>query len=58
MEFYEKITYSVSCDLSAISVGTGTSRHRHRPAPTGTRYPAMSSTKSVSYNVKITFQTF
>ena len=28
--------YSVSCDLSAISVGTGTSRHRHRSIAIGT----------------------
>ena len=28
--------YSVSCDLSAISVGTGTSRHQSAPVATGT----------------------
>ena len=28
------VPYSVSCDLSAISVGTGTSRHRSAPVGT------------------------
>ena len=43
-----KFMYSVSCDLSAISVGTGTDRHR--PAPTGTdrHRPAQTGTVPIA----------